>query len=300
MRLFRLGAAAFAPLAARGAAAATTFALTDASYRQSTTAAAPTTGRPVAIITGGSRGVGAATAQLLSEKGYDVVINFSTSSADAATVADSCRAAGARALLAQGNVGNDEDCRRIVADTISTFGRVDALVNNAGTTTFVQHTDMDALDADTFGEIQRVNTVGAFQMIRACRPHLRESAASCGRGSVVNVSSVAATHGFGSSLAYIASKGGLNSMSIALARALGPEGIRVNVVCPGFIEGDWLRKGLGGERYDMIKAHLEKSTPLRAVQSPMDVAFSIVFLLEAPKLTGDVVILDAGMRLTAA
>jgi 3-oxoacyl-[acyl-carrier protein] reductase len=158
---------------------------------------------------------------------------------------------------------------------------------------------MDGLSADDFLGIQRVNVVGPFQMTRACRPYLRE-AASGGRGAVVNVSSVAGTHGFGSSLAYVASKGGLNSMTVALARALGPEGIRVNAVCPGFIEGAWLRKGLGDEVYNGIKAHLEKSTPLRSVQTPEIVARTIVLLLEAPNVTGETLVIDAGMRLTVA
>jgi 3-oxoacyl-[acyl-carrier protein] reductase len=116
-----------------------------------------------------------------------------------------------------------------------------------------------------------------------------------GCGSVVNVSSVAGLHGLGSSVAYMASKGALNTMAMGLARALGPE-IQINTVCPGFIAGDWLRQGMGDAPYEATKTRLERSTPLRAVNNPTDIAENIVYLLAAaPKVTGEIISVDAGM-----
>lgn len=245
----------------------------------------------VVIVTGSARGVGAATAELLAERGANVVINHTKSQAQAERVAEACKAAGGDALICQANVADDADCRRMADVAFSKWGRIDGLVNNAGATKFCAHGDLDGLDAADFQRVIGVNTVGPFQMIRAVAPHMKAR----GRGAVVNISSVAGTQAVGSSLAYIASKGGLNAMSIALARALGPE-IKVNTVCPGFIEGDWLREGMGAERYDATKAHLEKATPLQSVNKPADVARTIVWLLsDAPNITGEIITIDAGM-----
>lgn len=247
----------------------------------------------VVIVTGSARGVGAATAELLAERGCKVVVNHTKSREQAEQVAETCRAAGGEALVCKANVADDADCRRMADDAMTKWGRIDGLVNNAGTTKFCAHGDLEGLDARDFQTVIGVNTVGPFQMIRAVAPHMKTR----GRGAVVNVSSVAGTQAVGSSLAYVASKGGLNAMSIALARALGPE-IKINVVCPGFIEGNWLREGMGSERYDAVKAHLETATPLMAVNKPSDVARTIVWLLsDAPNVTGEIITIDAGMGL---
>ena len=245
------------------------------------------------IVTGSARGLGAATAKLLAEQGCNVVINHTKSAAQAEAVADACRAAGAEAIVCQANVADDADCMRLAAAAMDTWGRIDGLVNNAGTTKFCAHDDLDGLSAADFQHVLGVNTIGPFQMVRAVAPRMKAQ----GRGSVVNISSVAGLQGIGSSLAYIASKGGLNMMTVALARALGPE-IKVNAVCPGFIAGDWLRDGMGAERYDATKAHLEAETPLRAVNDPEDVAETVVFLIaNAPNITGELITVDAGMGL---
>lgn len=245
----------------------------------------------VVIVTGSARGVGAATATLVAERGGKVVVNHTKSEEQAEQVAEDCRAAGGEALVCKANVAEDADCRRMVEEAVAKWGRIDGLVNNAGTTRFCDHSNLDGLDAADFHAVMAVNTIGPFQMIRAAAPHMKAQ----GKGSVVNVSSVAGTQAVGSSLAYIASKGGLNSMSIGLARALGPH-IKVNTICPGFIEGDWLREGMGAERYDAVKAHLEGTTPLRAVNKPADIARTIVWLLsDAPNITGEIITIDAGM-----
>ncbi|MFC3229944.1 SDR family NAD(P)-dependent oxidoreductase [Marinibaculum pumilum] len=246
-----------------------------------------------AIVTGSSRGVGEACVELLAAKGCNVVINYSASRAEAEAVAERCAAKGAETLLAQGNVAEDADCRRIVDAAMEKWGRIDALVNNAGTTKFCAHENLEGLTAEDFQHIYSVNVIGPYQMTRACAPHMKAR----GRGAVVNVSSIAGTLGIGSSIAYVCSKGALNMQGVALARVLGPE-IAVNTVCPGFIQGEWLRKGLGDARYEATKAGYEGLVPLNSSNTAMDVAETIVWLIEgAPNVTGETIQVDSGMHL---
>ncbi len=249
--------------------------------------------RPVAIVTGSSSGVGAACVQQLAAKGWNPVINYSRSEAAAQNVAKSCEKAGAEVLVVKADVAEDAECVKLVGATMERFGRIDALVNNAGTTKFVDHARLDGLDKSDFLHIYSVNTVGAFQMTRAAAPHLR----AAGRAAVVNVASIAGIKGIGSSIAYAASKGAMITMTKSLARVLGPE-IRVNAVCPGFIQGDWLRQGMGAETYDRSKAFLEKSVPLRVTATADTVAETIIALIEGASLvTGETLLLDGGHHL---
>jgi 3-oxoacyl-[acyl-carrier protein] reductase len=197
---------------------------------------------PVAIVTGGSRGVGAATAKMLSKNGWNVIITCSSSIEEAEKVAKECSNETAQVIALQADVSNDLDCKATINKAIEKWNRIDALINNAGTTKFVwDHSDLNSLDAADFQHIYAVNVVGPFQMVKASKEHLLKSANPC----VVNVSSIGGIKGIGSSLAYASSKGALNSMTLSMARNLGP--IRVNAVCPGFIEGEWLKKGMGHE-----------------------------------------------------
>ena len=249
--------------------------------------------KPVAIVTGSSSGVGAACVEQLAGRGWNVVVNFSRSEGPAQEVARRCEAAGGEALLVKANVAEDEDCRRLIEETMTCFGRIDALVNNAGTTKFVDHANLDGLDKEDFLHIYSVNTVGAFQMTRAAEPHLR----AAGRAAVVNVASIAGIRGIGSCIAYAASKGAMITMTKSLARVLGPE-IRVNAVCPGFIQGEWLREGMGEATYDRSKAFLEHATPLKLTATADTVAESILQLIEGASLiTGETLILDGGHHL---
>ena len=244
----------------------------------------------VSIITGSSSGVGAATARMLASKGGNVVINYSRSADAANKVAEECEALGAEVLVCQADVSEDRDCRHLVDETMKKWGRIDSLVNNAGTTKFVQHGDLDGLDASDFQWIYGVNVVGPFQMVRAARAALQAS----GDASVVNVASIAGVKGVGSSIAYAASKGALITMTQSLARVLGPE-IRVNAVCPGFITGDWLSEGMGRETYEASKAFLEKNTPLKTTCTPETVAESILNFIEGHSVvTGQHLVLDGG------
>ena len=250
----------------------------------------------VAIVTGSSSGIGAACVRLLASKGCNVVVNYSRSEGPAKAVAAECEKAGAQALLCKADVSQDADCRRLAAAAMDRWGRIDALVNNAGTTKFVAHTDLDGLSADDFQRIFAVNLVGPYQMTRAVVPHMRAG----GQGAVVNISSIAGVMGTGSSIAYAASKGALNTITLSLARVLGPE-IRVNTVCPGFVEGPWLREGMGAERYNETKERLESQSPLRAVATPEKVAQAVVALIEAADLvTGEFMMVDGGNHLSGA
>jgi 3-oxoacyl-[acyl-carrier protein] reductase len=250
----------------------------------------------VTIVTGSATGVGAAAAKLLASKGCNVVINYTKSEAEAKETQAECEALGVQTLLCQADVSKDADCRRMVAETMAKWGRVDALLNNAGTTQFVNHANLEGLDADDFQRIYAVNVIGPFQMTRAVTPHMK----AAGRGAVVNVSSVAGVMGVGSSIAYTASKGALNTMTLSLARALGPE-IRVNTICPGFIQGRWLRGGMGDAAYEAAVAGQERSTPLQRAGTPEDMAQAAVFFIDGTDhITGEFLIVDAGAHLGGA
>ena len=213
---------------------------------------------PVAIVTGGSRGVGAATAKMLSENGWNVIITCSSSIGDAEKVAESCTNESAQVIALQADVSNNLDCIATINKAIEQWKRVDAVINNAGTTKFVwDHSDLSGLDAADFQYIYGVNVIGPFQMVKAAKEHLLKSENPC----VVNVSSIGGIKGIGSSLAYASSKGALNTMTLSMARNLGP--IRVNAVCPGFIEGEWLKNGMGSEMYEAVKLRVQTTTPLK-------------------------------------
>jgi 3-oxoacyl-[acyl-carrier protein] reductase len=246
----------------------------------------------VFIVTGSSSGVGAATALLLARQGARVVINFSKSAAAAEEVARACTAAGGEALVARADVAQETDCRLLAAAADERWGRLDGLVNNAGTTRFASMRDLAALCEEDFQRIYAVNVIGAYQLIRACEPALRRS-----RGAVVNVSSIAGTMGIGSSVAYACSKGALNTLTLALARSLGPD-IRVNAVLPGFIETRWLKDGLG-DKYAAAREAYTRQSALGATLTPDDVAACIVALLQAEKITGQLQTIDAGRGLGA-
>ena len=248
--------------------------------------------RKVALVTGSATGVGAATALQLARRGWNVVVNYSRSVTEAEATESACREAGADTLLLRADVAQDADCRALVATTVERWGRLDALVNNAGVSVFGDAAAWDALDVEAFQRIYAVNTIGSFQMVRACAPHLKAA-----RGCIVNVSSIAGMLGIGSSVPYIASKGALNAMTLHLARTLAPE-VRVNAVCPGLITSRWFVDGVGQEAADKLTANYERMAPLGRPSTPEDVADAIVWLVEGARTTtGELVLLDSGMHL---
>ncbi|MBS0448987.1 MAG: SDR family oxidoreductase [Proteobacteria bacterium] len=253
----------------------------------------------VALITGSGTGVGAASAIALARRGWNVVVNYSKSEAEARATASACSEAGASAgvetLVLRGDVASDADCRALAQAAVERWGRLDALVNNAGITSFAGPTNWDAIDAETFQRIVGVNALGSFQMIRACAPYLKAQ-----HGAIVNVSSIAGALGIGSSVAYVASKGALNSMTLYFARALAPD-VRVNAVCPGMITTRWFRDGLGDEGFAKVQAGYEAMAPLATACSADDVADAVVWLVDGARtVTGELLMLDGGVHLGAA
>jgi 3-oxoacyl-[acyl-carrier protein] reductase len=241
-----------------------------------------------AIVTGSASGLGAATAEILARSGARLVINYSSSQKEAEATAEVCRKAGAaEVLVAQGDVSRDEDCRKIVA-AAAPWGRLDILVNNAGTTKHVTYGDLDGLSAEDFQRLYGVNTIGPFQMVRAARSLLEAGAKASGRTSaVVNVSSVAGINGVGSSIAYAASKGALAPL------------IRVNAVCPGYIDTPWFTKGRGEEGAKKVRDSVVAKVPLKVASSAEDIAQLVCFLAlpASGNMTGEAVRMDAGMHL---
>ncbi|WP_295847105.1 SDR family oxidoreductase [Tardiphaga sp.] len=252
------------------------------------------------VITGSASGLGAATAAILARDGARIVINYSSSQNEAEATAELCRKAGAaEVVVVQGDVSKDEDCRKIIA-AAAPWGRIDALINNAGTTKHVPHDDLDGLSAEDFQRIYAVNTIGPYQMVRAARSLLEAGAKASSRAAaVVNVSSIAGLTGAGSSVAYAASKGALNSVTLSLARALAPL-IRVNTVCPGYIDTPWFTKGRGAEAAAKVRESVIARVPLKMASTAEDIANLICFLATAPSghMTGEIVRMDAGMHLS--
>ena len=251
------------------------------------------------LVTGSSTGLGAATARQLARGGARVIINYSSSKNEAEETADLCRKDGAKdVVVVQGNVAEDADCKRIV-EAAASWGRLDGLVNNAGTTKHVpDHSKLDELSAADFQRVYGVNVVGTFQMVRAARSLLEAGAkARGGNSAVVNISSVAGIGGGGSSIAYAASKGALITMTKSLGRALAPA-IRVNAVCPGYIDTPWW-KGRGQEAIDKQRELIRGRVPLKLASKPEDIAEAVVFLVSpaSAHMTGEALRMDAGMHL---
>lgn len=251
----------------------------------------------VAIITGSSSGVGAALAVQLAEHGTRVVINYATSADGAETTRKAVEAAGGQAVVVQGDVGVEADCLALVEAALDTFGRLDILANNAGTTTFVPHADLDGLTDEIWQRTLQTNLIGAFYMSRAAVAPM----AAVGGGAILMTSSVAGSTSNGSSIAYCASKAAMNSLTRTLAKSLGAHNIRVNAICPGLIDGEWARATWGQgteEGWAAISEHFQTQTPLSRVVTPDDVAESMVSLLTGSDLvTGQLVTLDGGFTL---
>ena len=247
----------------------------------------------VFIVTGSATGLGAEVSRRLAGKGGNVVINYTKSEAEAQATAEECRKLGADAILCRADVSVDEDCRRMAAEALKRWGRIDGLVNNAATSVIVPHANLEGLSSEDFQRVLSVNVVGAFQMVRAATPAMQAQ----GKGAIVNISSGSAFSGSGSSIAYAASKAALNVMTYSLARALAPA-IRVNAVCPGVMQTRWWREGLGEEGYQAFIDRYAASAPLGTAGTTEAVADPVVWLLEgADHVTGETIMVDAGSHL---
>lgn len=256
----------------------------------------------VAIVTGSATGLGACIAKRLAEAGASVIINYSRSATDAEATADEIRAMGAQVHCVQADVSEDADCRKL-ASIAEPYGRLDILVNNAGITKQVpNHADLAGLDKEDFLRLYAVNVVGPFMMVRACEDLLRAAYEQTGIASpVLNTSSIAGVRGIGSSVAYAASKGAFNTMTLSLARALAPA-IRVNAICPGFIGTRWFKDSMDEEKYERMENAVKASTPLNVASGPEDIADAAMFFLTdaSRHVTGETLITDAGSHLGTA
>jgi ketoreductase RED2 len=234
----------------------------------------------VALVTGSSSGIGRAVAERFARDGARVIVNSSRSVEEGQALA---RELGG--VYVAGDVAREEDAKRLVATALERFGRLDVVINNAGTTKRIPFAELDAADDETWRRILGVNLLGAWYVSRAAVPALRES-----RGAIVNVGSVAGFVAGGSSLPYAVSKAALHHLTRCLAQALAPE-VRVNAVAPGLVETPWTA---GWAANDAIVAR----TPLARAATPDDVADAIVFLARNEFATGQIVVVDGGLTLT--
>ena len=243
----------------------------------------------VAIVTGGGTGIGRATSIRLAQRGAKaVVINFSRSADEAEATAEEVRRLGAEAVPHRANIADESSVKDMVAATVNQYGRLDVLVNNAGTTHFIPHPDLDALTDEVWSDILSVNLKGTFFCCRAAAPELKKAG-----GAIVNIASIAAHRASGSSIAYAVSKAGIVQLTRSLALALAPE-VRVNSLSPGLVSTRWFSKSFGDEAAAAQEETFAKATPLRKIATPDHVAQAVIALLENDVITGQDLVIDGG------
>jgi 3-oxoacyl-[acyl-carrier protein] reductase len=249
--------------------------------------------RPVALVTGAGRGIGRASAVALAGAGYDVTVNYSRDERGAQATADEVESLGAKTLVVCADVADEAAVRRMLDEVRAQFGRLDAVVNNAGTTTDTPPSDLDGLSMGDWDRIFAVNVRGTFQVIRASVPLLREAESA----AVVNLASVVGLRPGPQPFPYAASKAAIVNLTRTLAGALGPR-IRVNAVAPGWMEGEWMEHALG-VRYEDLMSRRAKRTPLGRCVTATDVATAIVCLITGNLfVTGETVVIDGGYTAT--
>lgn len=237
----------------------------------------------VALVTGSATGIGRAAAIRFAREGLAIALNYSKSEQEAEATLAAVKEIGVPAILCRANVADESAVREMVRRCVSELGGLDVLVNNAGTTRFIEHTELQLATAEVWDEIINVNVKGAFFCCRDAMPHLQER-----HGCIVNVTSVAGLQGHGSSIPYAASKAALNCMTKSLARAFGPT-VRVNAVAPGPVLTRWLANH--GERV----AQSLQGTPMGRAAEPEDIADAIYYLAQGTTLvTGQVLVVDGG------
>ena len=249
--------------------------------------------KPAALVTGAATGIGRSVAIALAKNGYDVVVNYSRSEDAAKFTAREAEAAGARTLLYRADVSDDASVRAMLAATEKEFGRLDVLINNAGTTVDVEPKNFEEMTVDAWNRVFSVNVLGLFLVTRAATPLLKKSPNGC----IVNTCSIAGLRPSAQPLPYAASKAAVANLTKTLANALGPQ-IRVNAVAPGWIEGDWMKRTLG-KNYEGLMARRAKYTPLNRCCTEDDVADSMLSLIVHNRfVTGEIIIVDGGFSST--
>jgi 3-oxoacyl-[acyl-carrier protein] reductase len=246
----------------------------------------------VAIVTGGGTGIGRETSIRLAKAGAKaVVVNYSRSAAEAESTAEELRQLGAEALPWRANIADESMVKAMVASTVDRYGSLGVLVNNAGTTHFIPHADLDALTDQVWDDIISVNLKGTFFCCRAAAPELKRSG-----GAIVNVSSIAAHRASGSSIPYAVSKAGIVQLTRALALALAPD-VRVNSVSPGLVSSRWFSRRFGEDAAAAQEEAFAKTTPLARIATPDDVARAVIALLENDVITGQDLVVDGGKNI---
>jgi 3-oxoacyl-[acyl-carrier protein] reductase len=246
------------------------------------------TQKPAALVTGAASGIGRSVALALARSGYDVAINYSRSESAAQSVAAEAAKSGARALLVRCDVSDDAGVRAMLERVRETFGRLDVLINNAGTTTETKPKDFEGMTVEEWDRVFAVNVRGLFLVTRAAVPMLRSS-----KGCIVNTASIVGLRPGPQPLPYAASKAAVVNLTKTLAYNLGPE-IRVNAVAPGWMEGDWMQRMLK-DKYEDLMARRAKLTPLKRCVTAEDVAESMMSFVQSNRfVTGEVMVIDGG------
>ncbi|HEX6625005.1 MAG TPA: SDR family NAD(P)-dependent oxidoreductase, partial [Pyrinomonadaceae bacterium] len=241
-----------------------------------------------ALVTGGATGIGRSAALALARAGYDVAVNYASSEAAARETASEAGKRGAKTLLLKCDVSDEAGVRAMVKQIEKDFGRLDVLVNNAGTTARWKPRDLETLSLEEWDRVFAVNVRGLFQVTRACVPLLKES-----KGCVVNTASIVGLRPGPQPLPYAASKAAVVNLTKTLAWNLGPD-IRVNAVAPGWMEGDWMKRMLK-DKYDDLMGKRARATPLKRVVTADDVAETMMSLVQSNRfVTGEVIVIDGG------
>jgi 3-oxoacyl-[acyl-carrier protein] reductase len=251
-----------------------------------------TQSRPTTLVTGSASGIGKAAALRMARAGCDVAINYSKSAGRAEETVAELRSLGVDAVAFAADVSDDAAVRAMVAGVVERFGKLDTLINNAGTTSATAPEDLDGIIAEDWDRVFAVNVRGMVQVTRAAAPHLKAV-----NGSIVNVASIVGLRPGPQPLAYAASKAAVISLNRTLSRVLAPE-VRVNAVAPGWIEGEWMERTLG-DNYERLMDRRAKQTPMKRNVTLDDVAESIFALATShPFVTGEVVVIDGGFTAT--
>ena len=244
--------------------------------------------RKKALVTGAASGIGRSAVLALARAGYDVGVNYNSSDKAAAATAAEARALGAAALLLKCDVSDEAGVRAMLQQVEAQFGRLDALVNNAGTTAAWKPKDLESLSLGDWDRVFAVNVRGLFQVTRAAVPLLKKS-----KGCIVNTASIVGLRPGPQPLPYAASKAAVVNLTKTLAWNLGPQ-IRVNAVAPGWMEGDWMKRMLK-DKYDDLMGKRAGATPLKRVVTADDVAETIMSLIEGNRfVTGEIIVIDGG------
>jgi 3-oxoacyl-[acyl-carrier protein] reductase len=247
-------------------------------------------GRRVALVTGSSSGIGRAEALALAGAGYDVVVNYSHNADGARATVETCEAAGAQTLSVQCDVASEADVQRMVAQIGDRFGRLDVVCNNAGTSIKTLAADFEQVTVEEWDWVMGVNVRGVFLVAKHTAPLLKASDDAC----MVITNSVVGARPSAQALPYAASKGAVWTITKSLAGALGPHGVRVNGIAPGWMEGEWMERMLG-DNYAGLMERRARQTPLRRVVTPEDVAESAMSLIESNKaVSGVILVIDGG------